>query len=402
MWLTCSGSLIPNVLAPDTAGAEAAEGTVAHGVGELWLKTGRKPVHLIGTVEQVLEDDQVFDITIDEVMLEYVQEYVDWCACEPGDHFVEVRVDFSDLTPIPDQGGTSDHMALSWQRAVCTDLKYGVGVKVYAEGNTQAMIYAYGVFREWDWFYDFQEIVIRICQPRLSHFDVWVITRAQLLEFAEYVRERAAAAWRHDAPRRASEKGCMWCKIKAGCGANAVLIARMTEGVFDNLDAEVTVDEVAELKEELEFGVPVKFNSAAQLSIDELAAIYRYKGVITKWLDEVGALLYKRLVDGEEVPDWKLVAGKSSRSFPNKEAAFEYLEFLGLDGEEIAPRVMVSPAGAEELLLKLGYKRKMLPELLKPPIVHRAPGGPTMVPSTDSRQPLNQQSEGVFDNLDDL
>lgn len=399
MWLNCLGSLIPNVLAPDTAGFEAAEGTVAHGCGELWLKSGRRPDHLVGTIEQVREGDQVFDITIDDVMLEHVRNYYDWCACLPGDHFVEVRVDFSDLTPIQNQGGTCDHAACQQGKLVVTDLKYGVGVKIYAEGNTQALIYAYGFFREYDWMYDFQEIELRICQPRLDHYDTWAVTREQLLEFAEYVKQRAAAAWVLDAPRSPGDKQCTFCKVKADCGAHAAMVVRMSDGVFDNLDAPVTSAEVAAVKDGLDFGVPVNFAPAAQLSVADLAAIYRFKGVTEKWLAEVGERLKQLLKEGVDVPGYKLVQGKSSRSFPNQKAATEHLQFLGLTFDEIAPRQMVSPAQAEDLLLKQGYKRKMLPSLLND-VVQRAPGAPTMVPSTDKRPSLLESSEGVFGDLD--
>ena len=56
-------------------------------------------------------------------------------------------------------------------------------------------------FMAWDWFYNFQDIEIRICQPRLDHFDVYRTTRAELLAFAEWARERMALAWRLNQPR---------------------------------------------------------------------------------------------------------------------------------------------------------------------------------------------------------
>lgn len=400
LWLNCSGGLIPNVLAPDTAGREAAEGTVAHGVGEMWLKTDERPDHLVGTTEKVIEGDQVFEIEIDESMLGYVQVYYDWCACLPGEHLVEQRVDFSDLTPIPNQGGTADHIVLSWQRAIVTDLKYGVGVKVYAEGNTQALLYAYGVFRAHDWLYDIQEIEIRICQPRLDHLDTWTITRAELLEFAAYAKQRAYLAWAIDAPRAASEDACLWCKVKNDCGARVALVARMSDDVFDNLEMEVTADEMGELKSRLDddfftLTAPTVFD----LTLEQKVAVFNYASVIYSCLEDIKADINTALKQGIKVPGWKLVQGRSSRDFTTPSDAHAELEFLGLTEDEIAPRTMISPAQAEELLVKQGYKRKMLPELIGH-VIRKSPGGPTMVRESDKRPALSAADEGVFEDLD--
>ncbi len=78
MWLTCSGSLLANLAAKDSAGFEAAEGTVAHSAGEDWLKTEERPDHLVGDIVEVDEGDEVFHIEITTEMLDYVQQYVDW------------------------------------------------------------------------------------------------------------------------------------------------------------------------------------------------------------------------------------------------------------------------------------------------------------------------------------
>jgi hypothetical protein len=143
MWLTCSGSLIPNVLADDETSVEAAEGTVAHDVAREWLQTGKRPHHRIGTVDTV----DGHDIEIDDEMLAYVGDYVTMVQeleTDAVEFLTETRVDFSNLTPIPDQGGTADNIAIVQiispgpepeYEIVVTDLKYGKGVRVIARGQ---------------------------------------------------------------------------------------------------------------------------------------------------------------------------------------------------------------------------------------------------------------------------
>jgi len=211
MWLYCSGSLIANLLEPGGGSYEAAEGTVAHGIAEEWLKSGKRPRHRVGTVERVTEKDQNgkevhYDVLITWTMLDHVQEYVDWCQMLPGDHFTETRVYFSEYMPIPNQGGTADHAACEPGLLTVTDFKYGKGVEVTVVENTQGMLYALGFFLKYDHLYHFERIVIRICQPRMYNWGEWEISRAQLLAFAEFVRQRAKAAWQVNAPRRPSEK----------------------------------------------------------------------------------------------------------------------------------------------------------------------------------------------------
>ena len=401
MWSSCSGSLIPNLFAKDTAGEDAAYGTVAHGVAETWLRTGSKPKHLIGTIEKVVETSATFEIEITNEMLDYVQEYVDWCIYLPGDHFIETRVSISDLTPIEKQGGTADHAVCQPGELIITDLKMGKGVQVYAEENTQALLYAYGFFSAYDFDYDFKRIVIRIAQPRLHHFDEWVITREELLEWAAWLKERAYAAWCPDAERNPTPDGCKWCKIKSDCSAHAVFAERLLDGVFDDLTNPITETDMTKLAKKLESDefsispVPV-----GRLTTAQMAKLLPYRQMIESWFKELYEETERRCLSGEPVPGYKIVSGKSNREFVSEATAIEHLEFLGLSEENLFKRKMVGIGEVEEQLRKLNYARKDLPALLKS-VVRKPEGRPTMAVDSDKRQALTSVVDDSFGNVDD-
>ncbi len=397
MWAYCSGSLVPNLFAHDTAGEDAAYGTVAHGIAEQWLKSGEAPEHLIGTVETV----DGFEIEIDGSMFEYVEQAVDWCIYLPGNHFVETRVDFSDLTPIKGQTGTADHAACVPGRLTITDHKFGKGIQVYAKNNTQGILYAYGFFRKYDELFDFEEILIRIAQPRLDHFDEWLITREELLKWAAWLKERAHAAWCKDAERTPGSKQCQWCKIKPDCAAYTVFAERLLDGVFSNLDSPVTAEDIVDMKERIADGSfnlrPVDIGS---MTLAEKAKVLPYRKMVEGWFNNIAEDLEKHALNGDSVPLHKLVEGRSNRTFKSPVDAAKHLEFLGLPEDVIHPKGMITPAKAEEQLVKIGYRRKQLPGLLNA-VVTRLPGKPTLVHESDKRPPISTIVSDSFENLDD-
>lgn len=400
MWTACSGSLVPNLLAPDDVGIDAATGTVAHGIGELWLKTGKKPRHLLGTTEIVIEGDRQYEIEIDAEMLDYVQEYFDWCHLLPGEHLVEQRVYFSHLTPIEKQGGTADHMALLPSKLTITDLKYGIGEQVFAEGNTQALLYAIGAFHEHDWFYNFQEIEIRICQPRLDHKDSWTITREQLLAYEPWFKERAQAAWQIGAPRAASVKGCRWCRVKNDCAAHAVLQAELMEGVFEDLTKDVTPEKVQELRDRLEAGHFVDALNPMRLTNTEIGVLLGYRSFVESWWTSVAEEANRRKSEGQDIPGWKLVHGRSSKRFVRESVAAPRLVTLGCDPSAVYVTDVVSPAQAEKLLRKAGHRSRDIPELMQDLVV-KSPGKPTLAPESDPRSAIEDVTKFAFGDLTD-
>lgn len=400
MWTVCAGSLIPNILAGDTSSPEAAEGTVAHSVAEQWLTSGVKPRHLVGTVVDVAErDGKTYHIDVTHSMLDFVESYVTWCWQQDGDHFVETRVDFSDLTPIPKQTGTADHCACLPGLLVITDLKFGKGLQVFAKNNPQLLIYAYGFFRQYDWFYDFQRIVIRIAQPRLGHWDTFEVSREELLAFAEWVKARALAAWQPDAPRTPGAKQCQWCKVKKDCLPLTMFICEIDRF---GLQGEHTFSEdeldhfLAEITDELGGGIQMSLPDRSKLTFEQKCELLRYKRMAEKFWKDLEADIEAELFNGGTSEQWKLVEGKSSRIITDPELAAEELEFMGLDHDEIFKQDIRSFGDLEEALKAKGFRNKDLPNLFKS-FVRKPPGRPTLVPIDDTRAPLDTGIDDVFD-----
>lgn len=405
MFMGCSGSLLPNLLAKDTAGEDAAIGTVAHSVHELWLRSRKKPRHLLGDVVKIKEGDRTFEVEITEEMMEYVQMSVDRCILIDGQHFVEQRVYFSEFTPLPKQGGTADHVVCSWQHMTITDLKFGKGVRVFAEGNTQAQMYALGFFLEWDWLYYFQTITIRIHQPRLDHFDEWTITRSDLLAFADLLRERTHAAWQHDAPRRASEKACQWCKVKATCGAYAYLMTEMTAGIFDDLDRDITADDVQVLRDDMHDAALGEFKMAfvptMELTTEELSKLYVFRKTAEAWWAAIEKELFKRAQLPDGVPNYKLVEARSNRQFRDEAKAKKFLLEMGLKLKDIITEKMISPAQAETLLVNKKLATKAIAAEKLSAVAYKPPGKPTLAAAHDKRAPIEGMTDRLFDDLDE-
>lgn len=404
MYLACSGSLIPNVLAHDESGPDAAYGTVAHYVTEQWLIAGKAPLELIGTQQMVGDEfDHHHVVTIDEEMLEYAEQCVDRCEWEPGEHLIEAHVDFSHLTPIPGQGGTLDFAALLKRRATVTDHKFGASPEniVMAEENPQLMLYAIGLWRDPRWqHYGFEDFIIRINQPRLNHFDEWHTTAKRLAEFEDYCRERMAAAWRFDAPRIPGPKQCRFCKVRASCAANARLQAEMTEGVFT--DTTQSPMQMKAFINRLEGAIEpfnLAFSSAATLTTAHMARLLPFRGMAESWWKAIETELLKRAVAGDKPDGMKFVESRSHRKWSSPSGAKQKLLALGLKRDDIITEKMVTPAQAEKALRKAGHQTKTLPQLLTG-MVTRPPGVATLVPLSDRRPEVEDVTALVFESVE--
>jgi len=332
-------------------------------------------------------------------MLRHIGRYVEWCSEVEtnGDTFVEQHVDYSAYTPIPNQGGTADHFVCEPGKLTITDLKMGTGIRVYVEKNTQAMLYALGVFLEHDWVYGFQTIVIRICQPRLDYFGVWTCTREELLAFGEYVRERADLAWRENAPRSPSPKACQWC-ADIGCTARSEHLETLVDDAFDAVGDMPEDDMSYDPKEPSVPAKPSKkpANPAASTTA-MLAWRYAHRGMYEKWFRQIGEELMARHEAGEELPGLKVVAGRRAFNWVDPEDAANWLTHgADLTEDDIYTREMLSVAQARKLLKARGWSADDI-EKIEADLVMIRPGKPTLVPDRDNREDIGDAADDALE-----
>lgn len=367
-WLNCAGSVKAEDGIKDRSSSAAEEGTCAHELGELMLKSCDDTIDWPIYIGKTLNDAP--DVPVDAEMVRYASDYAEYCRSlmtETSVMFVEERVDFSEW--VPDGFGTGDCIIIDDAGvaregvAHCIDLKYGKGIPVYAENNTQAMLYALGVLSDYSMLYDIKRFVLHIYQPRINNISEWEITTEDLLEWAEWVKERAQLCLTDDAPRTPGDEQCAWCKAKPTCKPLREHVEKTINAQFDDLELE-------------------------DPKLCDIGNVLKNKKLIESYLKAVEQHAQQLMLDGESIEGFKLVAGRSNRRWANeKDATKALVEHLG--DNAFAPPKLLSVAQAEKAIGK-DFKQ------LEPILVTKPDGSPTIAPIDDKRPAVNDVTD-LFD-----
>jgi hypothetical protein len=355
-WLTCTASVKACADLPNKSSGFAQEGTRAHEVADRCLRSGDDAINYLG---QDIEGG-----IVDREMCEHVQTYVDYIRDLGGELYPEQRVDFSNY--IPEGFGTSDALVLHPKRKHldCVDLKFGKGVPVYAENNTQGMLYAVGVINEYGFIYDIDTITIHIVQPRIHNFSEWTITTAELLEWAEWAKSKALEALSDNGVYDPNEKACKFCPAKATCTALYEHTQKVISAEFDDLTVAPT----------------------GRLSDDQIKLVLDNADLITSFLGAVKDHVKGKLESGQPFNGYKLVAGRANRKL-KPEAESVLVDKLGDDAFN---KKLKGLGDLEKLIGKKEFKELDL--------TTKGEGAPTVVPESDKRQAIQQVTE-MFDKL---
>lgn len=383
-WMPCPGSLALEATQPESTSAAADEGTRAHELAEAILKAG---------------DGWTPPGDVDLDMLDYVLQYTDAvrAMAEGNELFVEERIDFSHVVGVENSFGTSDAVVIAGTELQIHDLKYGRGVRVFAEHNEQLQIYALGALEQFSLLADFETVRLVIHQPRLNHVSEWVLSVDELQAFGSEVQIAAAAAIVDyniaqcdgvdslpPSEFTPGEKQCRFCRGAAVCAARAQHHLNTIADDFVDLDQPL---------------LPQLDNPPARLSNEQLAEVYGLLETIESWCKTVRTRVNNELAAGHSVPGYKLVEGNGGkRSWSDAAAAEAMLKSFRLKQDQMYSLSVVSPTQAEKVLKKESPRRWKKIQAL----ITRPEGKPIVVPETDNRPALNPIND--FDDVtaDDL
>jgi hypothetical protein len=408
--MLCPGSKVLEVGQPDNTTIYAAEGTAAHELLEMVL-TGDTPAS--GFVGRIIQADG-FDIEVTDEMAEYIQGVADRVKDYQGPDgvlFVEQKLYYADYLDVPrEEGwGTGDVVICRGDEIIVIDLKYGKGTWVDVKENPQLQLYGLGALDKFNGIAgDFNRVRLVIDQPRISTkpsewdttveaLEAWgrstarsvVNTCINAAKLGTSSHDYQTDEW-EETFLRPGEDQCKFCKAKATCPALRAEVSVEVHGVA-----------AADPSEFVDFDIktPESCNTAQWL-----AACLNKVDLIEDWCKAVRAEADRRLLNGEQVPGYKVVAGKKgNRAWGNAKDVEEVMKSMRMKLEDMYDFKLISPTTAEKLAKAGTIGPRQWPKLQA--LITQADGKPHVAPVSDPRPALDVKpvtDDFVVESLDDL
>ena len=373
-WLNCPPSAVAAEVYPNEGTEFTREGTLAHEVAEQvadWADLNEDIKRIYGTLDSYLDKkiDEEDREAVTKEMIECAQGYADYIQeqLKSDDAIVllEQRVDFSPW--VPDGFGTCDCIIIQDDVLTIIDYKYGVGVPVSAVDNPQMKLYALGALNDYGIAYDVNRVEMHIYQPRINNVSDCSLMVEDLMEWAEKTVKPIA---QNAIKGKGAYKAGNHCKFCPRAGRCRELTKVCTEYVETH---------------SLRVAVPI-------LAPHEVAEVLAMEPLVTLWLKKVKSQALTTLLDGGEVPGWKVVEGKlGNRKWKDELQVAAALDSAGYGPGEYTETKLLSPAALDKVIGK-----KKVAELLDG-MIDRSPGAPTVVPASDKRPAYDRLAEAQND-----
>lgn len=357
-WLACPPSAVANEAYPQQDTSFTQEGTLAHEVAEI---VARQRLLGLGEISDNKEG-------VTHEMIDCANEYADYIEEQKKSNdatvLLEQRVDFSAW--VPEGFGTCDCIIIQDDTLTIIDYKYGQGVIVNAENNSQLRLYALGAMHDYGDLLGITKVEMHIFQPRLNHTSKDSMTVEELLTWADKTVKPTAEKAIKGKGKYTPGEHCRFCQHAGRCRA-------LTRACTEYLDTHG-----------MRVSLPV-------LAPYEVADVLRMEPMVTLWLKKVKEQALTTLMNGEELPGYKLVERKlGNRKWKDEAEVAATLANL-YSREEYTETRLLSPSQMDKAIGK-----KKVAELLGE-LIDRAPGAPTIAPETDKRPAYNRLAEAQND-----
>lgn len=375
-WLACPPSARLELEFPAKTNEYAEEGHFAHALAELKLSRA-----IANTVKPSVFKKRLDKMRQDPMFSPAMEEYVDQYVSQVSEIFLaakkqcsdtlvllEQRLDFSQW--VPEGYGTGDVVIITDGTLEVIDLKYGKGVPVSAVNNPQTRLYGLGAISTYGMLYDFSTIRMTIIQPRLESNSTEELTVEKLLTWAEEeLKPKAQLAFAGEGEFNAGEH-CQFCRAKITCRARAEANLELAK---------------------------YEFQKPPLLGDDEIAEILEQADLLQAWANDIKTYALEQARDhGKKWPGWKLVEGRSNRTYTDVDAVAETLIAAGYTEESIYKKSLLGITEMEKVLGKKKFGELLAELVIKPP------GKPVLVPESDRRPEINSLQSAIEDFSDDI
>lgn len=405
-WMNCPGSVALIGDESSTTNQAAMLGTAAHKLIEIMIQNdhheareyaggvmlvkadGDEETEYYPSGVPALDPDKArpgwFMFVIDEKMVEGVQQTIDEvdrlkAEMAPGTEVFSER--YFDGSWLDSRlGGTGDVTLIEpFGKGKLVDHKNGY-ILVEAKDNDQLKQYAVFLMHEHP---DCEEVEVIISQPNAPHAEGLIRSETfsanELKLYEIQMKEAADATSRPNAALRAGD-WCLWCVAKTRCKAYDAML--LEEAMVDFADDEPPAQ------------LPTPVTTA------DLAHKMEWVPVIEAWIGNIKADIQRELENGNEVPGWKLVRGKSKRKWLSETAVKDTFNELGIAEDDlfVAPKLK-SPAQIEKL--GIGKEQRKAVKGAVKELAFMPNGALTIAPSYDPREAASALEDAANEFMTD-
>ena len=354
-WLNCTKAPRLEETLPATTSSYAEEGTLAHSVCEITAKKFSKKITAAEYSSSLneLKNQPHWNnemLSTAELYTEHLAEKSMWFNGEPYTAF-EVKVDIADYAP--ESFGRCDCIMFGYDTLIITDYKHGKGVSVSAKENPQMMLYALGALKLYQPIFGnaIKNVCVCIDQPRIDNYDKWECTKEELLSWGKSIKSIAIQAFNGEGDYKTGT----WCKF---CRANGICKAQSVNQItaFDDFKTQQDL-----------------------MSAEEIGAALKKGESLIAWYEALQKVALEKMLEGCEIPNYKVVEGRSSRTWTNQDEALETLQNAGIEKAIIYDSVPKSLAQLEKLIGSAKFNELVGKYVFKPQ------GKPTLASVSDKR-----------------